>query len=466
MRSYQLHKVFLGLTLLTDVAVILGSFFFAWWLRFGSGWIDFTPPAPAIQAYLRGLPFMLAVYLLVFNYAGLYQRRWSVVGTGELSAIARAVAVGSLLIFALGFMYRGFSYSRLVLAIMAVSNVMLLRLGRGILHGVQEWLRRQGVGIIRVAIVGDGAEAQEVAAVLNRHPDYGFQVVGFIGKGSAGRGLKPRLGGLKDLEAIVKKKRVDEVLLAPRRSVSRSLLADCVLRCRALGVDCRLLADVFGILTSRVTLDDLFGLPMLSLDPHPLVSWSSRALKRTLDVVLALLALLVLAPVMLLVAVIIKLDSAGSVLYLQERTGRDGRPFGMLKFRSMRADAERTTGPVWAGQHDPRRTRVGGFLRRTSIDELPQLINVLLGEMSLVGPRPERPHFVREFSRKVPRYLERHDVAPGITGWAQVNGLRGNTSVEERTRYDLFYIENWSVWLDLKILFRTAMEVFHHQEAY
>jgi len=452
--------------ILTDIVIVTASFYLAWWMRFESGWLHFDPPAPLIGDYLKALPLTLAVYLLVFNYSGLYQRRWSVVGTGDMTRILRAVFLAALVTFALGFFYRGFSYSRLVLALMAVHNVVFLRLGRNFLHRFQVWLRRRGVGVIRVAILGDGPEAKEVAVALRRHPGYGYRLVGFIGRGPASGDLAPHLGGVGGLEETLGRHRVDEALLAPSGSVSRAGVAGWVLRSRSAGVECRILADVFGILTSRLTLDDLFGLPMFSLEPHPLAMWRNRALKRTADLVLASVAVALLIPLMAIVAVLIRIDSAGPVFYRQERVGRGGRSFRMMKFRSMRADAEKETGPVWAGRYDPRRTWVGRFLRRTSIDALPQLINVLRGEMSLTGPRPERPHFVARFSRKVPRYAERHEVLPGITGWAQVNGLRGDTSVEERTKYDLFYVEKWSLWLDLKIMFRTAMELFHHREAY
>jgi len=466
MRSYRLHKIFLAMTLLVDGTVIAGAFLLAWWIRFSSGWIAFEPPGPPFGAYLIALPITLAAYLLFFNYAGLYQRRLSVIGTGDLGSIVRAVALVTLLLFALGFLYRGYSYSRLVTVLMGAMNIVLLRAGRGAIRRVQVALRRRGIGVVRVAILGDGPEARALATTLKRHPGYGYRLAGYFGTARASGDLAPRLGPAVKLRALLPRVRPDEVLLAPPQGFARDAVADAALACRQAGVEVRMLADVYGLVTSRLVLEDLFGLPVLSLTPHPLARWPNRALKRTVDLVLSGFGVLVLAPVLLAVAAVVKLDSPGPVFYGQERVGRDGRTFRMLKFRSMRADAERKTGPVWAHKNDPRRTRSGGFLRRTSLDELPQLLNILRGEMSIVGPRPERPHFVEAFSREVPRYMERHAVPPGLTGWAQINGLRGNTPVDERTLYDLFYIEHWSAWLDMKIVFRTAMEVFHHQEAY
>jgi len=463
-RSYKLHRIFLVLNLLADIAVMCASFLLAWWVRFDSGLIPLRYEVPLMEAYLWALPLNLAVYLVVFNYSGFYQRRLYVVGRSDIGSIVRAVVIASLLIFALGFLYRGFSYSRLVLAIMAVLNILFLKAGREALFWLQVWLRKHGVGVVRVAILGDGVEAREVAEGLRRHPGYGFELLGFIG--ARRPGLRPHIGATKSLERILGRTRIDELVIAPSRSVSRAAVVEYVMCARKAGVECRMLADVFGMVTSRLGLEELFGMPMFYLRGSPLDRAGDRFIKRLLDVTLSVVGLVFIAPVMVIIAVLVKLDSKGPVLYRQERTGMDDRSFKMLKFRSMRADAEEKSGPVWARRGDPRTTRIGGFMRRASLDELPQFFNVLKGDMSLVGPRPERPAFVEQFSRRVPRYPERHQVRPGLTGWAQVNGLRGNTSVEERIKYDLYYIENWSVWLDLRIIFRTAMEVFHHSEAY
>jgi exopolysaccharide biosynthesis polyprenyl glycosylphosphotransferase len=459
-----LHRIFLGLTLLADLAVLTGSLYLAWWIRFDSGWLAFVPPAPPIAPYVAKLPYAIVAWLLVMNYAGLYRRQSFVVGRGGTGALVAAAVVATGLVFALGFVYRGFSYSRLILALMGVQNVVLLRTARGLLTRAQVALRRRGVGVVRLAILGDGDEAKAVAASLARHPGYGFRLAGFVGTRRAG--LAPHLGSADRLETILRRTRVDEVLFAPRPSVSRAAVMAWAARCQRAGVEVKMLADVFGFLTSRLQLEELFGMPIMSVTSSPLESRGNRCLKRAFDLAIGVPALVVLSPLLGLIALAVKLDSMGPVLYRQERVGRGGVPFGMLKFRSMRADAEKHTGPVWAKAGDPRRTRTGAFLRRTSLDELPQLLNVIAGEMSLVGPRPERPHFVKEFAKRVPRYTERHEVLPGITGWSQANGLRGDTPVEERTKYDLYYVENWSLWLDIRILFRTALEVFHHQEAY
>ena len=225
----------------------------------------------------------------------------------------------------------------------------------------------------------------------------------------------------------------------------------------------RWIADIFGLVTSKMRVSYLGGMPLLAFSDSPLSDWENRFLKRAMDAALSAVFLVVFSPVFMILAALIKSDSKGPVFYGQKRIGEDGRQFTLWKFRTMREDAESKTGPVWAVKDDPRRTRMGSFLRANNLDELPQLWNVLRGDMSLVGPRPEREHFVSQFREDIPRYMARHSIRSGITGWAQVNGLRGNTSIEERTQYDLYYIENWTLFFDLKILFMT---VFAKHNAY
>lgn len=210
----------------------------------------------------------------------------------------------------------------------------------------------------------------------------------------------------------------------------------------------------------------MHGIPVFEVKELPLNMPANRFIKRSFDIIFSILVVIILSPVYIAAALLVKLTSKGAALYGQERVSRNGKTFIMLKFRTMRTDAEKESGPVWARENDPRRTVVGGFLRKTSIDELPQFFNVLKGDISIVGPRPERPHFVKKFSGKIPRYMERHVVKGGLTGWAQINGLRGDTSLTERVKYDLYYIENWTLWLDIKIIVRTALEIFHHDSAY
>ena len=272
------------------------------------------------------------------------------------------------------------------------------------------------------------------------------------------------LGSTSDLPTIIEDYGVDEVIIALPDASHQEILT-LISLCERERVSIKVFPDVFQIMAQEITIGDLNGLPMVTVRDIALRGWK-LTLKRGMDLLGATVGLVFLSPLMMLVALLIKLDSAGSIFYCQERMGLDAKPFWTIKFRSMYEDAETETGPVWATPNDPRRTRVGRFLRHFSIDELPQLINVLLGEMSLVGPRPERPVFVQQFQQFIPRYMDRHREKAGIAGWAQVNGLRGDTSIVERTKYDLWYIENWSLLLDIKILLRTVLAVFKAKDAY
>jgi len=293
----------------------------------------------------------------------------------------------------------------------------------------------------------------EVVGFVTRNPDFALSEV-------SGATV---LGCTDQLTELIDEHQIDEVMIALPEATHDEII-NLVAKCERASLSVKVYPDVFQIIASSVSIDDLGGLPLLSMRDVRLRGWYAT-LKRAMDMVISGIALILLSPVMLFVALLVKLESKGPVFYVQERMGLDARPFMMIKFRSMRQDAE-ANGPGWTRPDDPRRTRIGTIIRRINIDELPQLINVLIGEMSLVGPRPERPVYVEQFKRSIPRYMQRHQEKAGITGWAQVNGLRGDTSVAERTKYDLWYIENWSFLLDLKILIRTLFRSFFDRSAY
>ncbi len=315
-------------------------------------------------------------------------------------------------------------------------------------------------------IVGTGEVGRMILQKIQQTPGLGYQVVGFATNNGACpdtvMGL-PVFGQVDDLPRIIEQQGIDEVIIGLPEATHQELVG-IVSQCEREKVSIRVFPDVFQIMASEVTISDLGGLPLLTIRDVALRGWK-LTLKRGVDIVFSGLFLLFLAPVMMLTALLIKLDSPGPVFFVQERMGLDARPFKMLKFRSMRQDAEQQ-GPGWTTKDDPRRTRWDHSSARFSIDELPQFINVLIGDMSLVGPRPEQPAYVEQFRQSIPRYMERHREKAGITGWAQINGLRGDTSIAERTKYDLWYIENWSLWLDFKIILRTAAKVLLDTSAY
>jgi exopolysaccharide biosynthesis polyprenyl glycosylphosphotransferase len=337
-------------------------------------------------------------------------------------------------------------------------TIAFVAVGRIITARLQRLLHRRHPDLLLV--VGTGEVARMILQKTQQTPQLGYKVVGFVdGQNGGGEILGvPVLGARSDLVRIVREQGVHEVVIALPQASHEELL-DLISTCEELRATVRIFPDLFQIIASDMSIGDLGGLPLLTVRDVALRGWK-LTMKRGMDIVGSAAGLVALSPFLLFTALLIKLESRGPVFYTQVRVGLDGNPFPMLKFRSMRVDAEDNTGPVWAKRDDPRRTRLGVILRRTSIDELPQFINVLLGDMSLVGPRPERPVFVEQFKQVVPRYMERHKEKAGLTGWAQVNGLRGDTSIVERTKYDLYYIENWSLLFDLKIILRTILNQF------
>jgi exopolysaccharide biosynthesis polyprenyl glycosylphosphotransferase len=298
-------------------------------------------------------------------------------------------------------------------------------------------------------------------------PELGYDVIGVVANNGCDVDSLlnvPVVGKTVDLGDIIEKYGPEEVIIALPEETSHHEILWLISECERGRVTIRVYPDLFQIMAGPVRIGEIGGLPLLTVRDIAQTGWR-RLAKRSVDIAGSMAALTALSPLMMVVAFLIKLESPGPVFYVQERMGLDARPFPMLKFRSMRADAEKS-GPGWTTKDDPRRTRSGTFLRKTNLDELPQFINVLLGDMSLVGPRPERPVYVEQFRRSIPRYMERHREKAGMTGWAQVNGLRGDTSIAERTKYDLWYIENWSILLDIKILIRTSVQMFRSPNAY
>jgi exopolysaccharide biosynthesis polyprenyl glycosylphosphotransferase len=356
---------------------------------------------------------------------------------------------------------------RLMLLYMWLLGGLAIWLVRTILDAAVRLVRARGLDGERVLIVGAGEPASIVVDKIRGAPQLGYQVVGFVDVDEPGAvpTSRPLLGTLSDIVPLLAKHDIGEVIIA-QPSLSHQQTLDLVSACARERVNVKVVPDVLQIMSTEVSTSDLTGLPMMRVRDISLRGWN-LALKRTMDLALSALALVFLSPFLMLVALFVKLTSPGGpVFYTQERVGLDGRPFHLIKFRSMRVDAEADSGPVWASPDDERRTLIGRFIRRFSVDELPQLVNVLMGEMSLVGPRPERPHFVEQFRRVIPRYAERHNEKAGMTGWAQVNGLRGQTSIDERTKYDIFYVEHWSLAFDVKILLRTIGTVFTDRTAY
>lgn len=414
-------------------------------------------------------PMAVARFLLLFNLAALvifaanrlYEMRRGASRVDEAFKVGTAIslcAVAALVINSLLPILGGqeLPFTREVLIWSwagAILACVVLRVGH---RSSVVWLRGRDIDTRRVVLVGARDAGQLVWNTIRRRPELGYRVQGFVSDsapvGSLVAGL-PILGRTDQLGRVVRATQADEVIIALAGRSSSDLM-NIVSLAEDEAVEIKIYPDTFQLITNdELSIGDLSDLPLLSVKNAALDNPWNRSLKRVLDVVVATTVLLLGAPVLLLIALAIRIESRGPVFFLQERVGMDNQPFWMLKFRTMHANAERFS--TWTTQNDPRVTRVGRLLRRTSLDELPQLINVLLGEMSVVGPRPEQPRWVEQFSMQIPRYMRRHKEKAGLTGWAQVNGLRGDTSIEERTRYDLYYIENWSLLFDIKIILRT-----------
>ena len=457
-----------ALLAVSDVGATCLALMAAYFLRFRVEIVPVTKGVPDASSYYRLLPLIAVLWPIVYYFYGLYQVRRNRSRVEEGLSVLVATGLATLLAAGLATLYHGFTYSRLVLLIFFVLDVLFVFAGRTAIRRYLEEAWRHGVGVRHVLVVGAGRLGRAVVDKFHEHPEAGMRAVGFVDDRSEKRGFEYNgvsvLGTTADAARIVDEQGVDTVFLALPLEAHRTMLAVLKEVGRTVA-DVRVVPDLLQHITFRAGVEDLDGLPVVHLTQVPLTGWMSLV-KRTLDLGISASALLALSPLLGAIAAAIRLSDGQPVLYRQRRMGLDGRPFDILKFRSMVVSAEEESGPTWASPEDPRRTRLGRFLRAWSLDELPQLWNVLRGEMSLVGPRPERPEFVREFKEKFPQYMLRHRVRAGITGWAQVHGWRGNTSLSKRIEYDLYYIENWSLSLDIKILWMTLRHGLRHRNAY
>jgi Undecaprenyl-phosphate glucose phosphotransferase len=460
---YRRHGNKLGLVFLCcDLTITAAAWLSAYGLRFEL-W-DAPRGVPNVQRVVAGLPFVLLLAGLSYRAAGFYDIHRLRRLPRELGVILQGSGLLVLLVIASIFYRRDLYQSRMALAVFAAVLPCALVVHRRIVWQIVQRLRGQGLNHSRVVVVGSGRLARRLLRTISRNRWTGLEPVGFVDDVAHVHRQHDWLGEIRDLPRIVRDQDVDHVFVALPLSRYGELCGVY----RALNdllVEVQLVPDIPQLAGMRVGVLEVDRTCFLSLRENPHHGWH-RVAKRGLDVAVASLALVLLSPVMIAIAALIKLASPGPVLYRQTRTGHDGASFEMWKFRSMIVGAEATTGPVWAVPDDARCTRLGRLLRRWSLDELPQLFNVLKGEMSLVGPRPERAAFVERFCQSIPGYQQRHQVKAGMTGWAQVHGWRGNTSVRRRLEHDLYYIANWSLWLDVRILWLTVWRGFRHPNAY
>ncbi len=461
MLSRKKSNLLVGLLLIVgDALFIYCGLYLAYQVRFKLFKVYFGVPED-IVSYLNAFAVFTIIIMLVYRSFGLYNRQWSLVSSSEVFRIIKATAGGVVVTIVPAFIFKNvctLQYSTGVAIVSVFTISFFIIVFRKIFGRFEIWFFRKSGLNKRLIVIGTGEKARRLIDNIHGAPQLCYDVVGVIAEeNSSATGNVagvPIIADIAKAEEALVKERVDEAILT-LPALDHAQKEKLILQCERELIDFRLIPDVYEVLTSRVEVVNIDGIPLLGLKGIPFDSAGNRFLKRCFDLFGSTLGLILSAPVLAVSAIGIKIGSKGPALFKQKRCGEDGKEFTFYKLRTMAADAEEETGPVMTAENDPRITGIGKFLRKYDLDELPQLINVLKGDMSLVGPRPERPHFINELKNGIHRYMSRHQVKAGITGWAQVHGLRQNTPFEERVKYDLFYLENWSIWLDLKILAMT-----------
>ncbi|MDO4333723.1 MAG: undecaprenyl-phosphate glucose phosphotransferase [Eubacteriales bacterium] len=467
------QKYFNRLHVVVDAIVIAGSYLLAWWLMFESSLADKNIGRLGMGTYFSALYFLVPGYLVLYYWFRLYTPKRAQRAEDEILNVFKANLVGYILVLAALFLANSLvdymrHFSRSMLTLFAVINTVSTLLVRAFIRRLLHFFRKKGYNLKHILLVGYSRAAEAYIDRIMSNPQWGYLIRGILDdsvpRGAVYKGVKV-LGAIDNLLYILPENKLDEIAVTLSLS-DYDRLEEIVNLCEKSGVHTKFIPDYNSLIPGKPYTEDLSGLPVINIRYVPLSNTLNALAKRTVDIVGALCGLILLSPLLLIVAVLVKTTSKGPIIFSQERVGMHNRVFKMYKFRTMRVqdDAEEKKG--WTTRNDPRVTKVGRFLRRTSIDELPQLFNILIGNMSLVGPRPERPQYVEKFKEEIPRYMIKHQIRPGLTGWAQINGYRGDTSIRKRIEYDIFYIENWSMGFDIKIMFLTIFKGFINDNAY
>lgn len=461
------QRYFNRLHVLIDALIIAGSYVLAWFIQIQLLTPEHEGVLP-VEVYMLVLLPLVPGMLLMYSAFNLYTPKRAQGRRVELGNIVKANAMSLLLLLATTMLFKQIDFSRRLIFTFFGLNIFLDVWARLIIRETLRKIRRKGMNLKHILLVGYGHSAREYIDRIRENPEWGYNVLGILDdsveRATAYKGINV-IGRTEELGRILSEHQLDEIAITLGLSEYYKL-ERIVAQCEKSGVHTKFIPDYGNVIPTRPYTEDLMGLPVINIRYVPLSNTFSSLTKRAVDIVGSLVCIVLFSPVMLLAAIMIKITSPGPLIFKQERVGLHNRPFVMYKFRSMEVQKKHVEQKGWTTRNDPRVTGVGKFLRRTSIDELPQLFNVLKGEMSLIGPRPERPQFVEKFREEIPRYMIKHQVRPGMTGWAQVNGYRGDTSIRKRIEYDLYYIENWTLGLDIKILFMTAFRGFVNKNAY
>ncbi|MCI8615035.1 undecaprenyl-phosphate glucose phosphotransferase [Parablautia intestinalis] len=464
------QKYFNRLHLLVDAAVVAVSYLLAWYIKFCTIFADTEPGAGALdmRTYFSFLYFVVPEYIVLYYFFNMYAPKRATRRKYEIENILKANTVGIVFFIVVLYIIKQPDFSRFMMGAFFVINIVFTVVCRTLIRNMLLYFRRKGYNLKYMLLVGYSRAAEEYITRINANPQWGYVVRGILDdrvpSGTIYKGVKV-VGRIENIKYILPENKLDEIAITlALKDYDR--LENIVDLCEKSGVHTKFIPDYNSLVPSQPYTEDLMGLPVINIRYVPLTNTLNWVCKRAVDILGSLAGIILFSPIMLIAALAVKLTSRGPVIFKQERVGLHNKTFKMYKFRTMETQKAQTEQKAWTVKDDPRVTKIGRFLRHTSLDELPQLFNILAGEMSLVGPRPERPQFVEKFKEEIPRYMIKHQVRPGLTGWAQINGYRGDTSIRKRIEHDLFYIENWTMSLDFKIMFLTIFKGFINKNAY
>lgn len=464
------QKYFNRLHLLMDAVVVAVSYLLAWYIKFCTIFADTEPGAGALdmETYFSFLYFVVPEYIILYYFFNLYAPKRATRRKYELEGIIKANAVGIVFFIVFLYMIKQQDFSRFMMGAFFVINIVFAAVYRTLIRNLLLYFRKKGYNLKYILLIGYSRAAEEYITRINANPQWGYVVRGIlddrIPSGTIYKGVRV-VGRIANIRYILPENSLDEIAITLALKDYDRLEAIVDL-CEKSGVHTKFIPDYNSLVPSHPYTEDLMGLPVINIRYVPLTNTLNWVTKRAVDITGALAGIVISSPIMLLAALAVRFTSRGPVIFKQERVGLHNKTFQMYKFRTMEMQKASAEEKAWTVKDDPRVTGIGKFLRSTSLDELPQLFNILVGEMSLVGPRPERPQFVEKFKEEIPRYMIKHQVRPGLTGWAQINGYRGDTSIRKRVEYDLYYIENWTMGMDFKIMFLTFFKGFINKNAY
>lgn len=464
------QKYFNRIHLLVDAILVAVSYMLAWYLKFASPFSNIDPSIGVLsrQTYFQAIYVIVPGYVLLYYYFSLYTPKRATVHKYEIFNIIRANTIGMLLLMVVLYVIEQINFSRSMIAMFYGINIVLTTISRSLIRMLLQFFRKKGYNLKYILLVGYSRAAEEYINRINSNPQWGYVVRGilddFVPSGTMYKGVKV-VGSIENLLYILPENKLDEIAITlSLKDYDR--LEYIVDLCEKSGVHTKFIPDYNSLFPSKPYTEDLMGLAVVNIRYVPLTNTLNWIAKRVMDILVSIVGIVISSPIMIAAAIAIKCSSKGPIIFKQERIGLHNKPFLMYKFRTMEVQKPGAEKKGWTVKDDPRVTKVGKLLRRTSMDELPQLFNILKGDMSVVGPRPERPQFVEKFKEEIPRYMVKHQVRPGLTGWAQINGYRGDTSIKRRIECDIFYIENWTMSFDIKIMFLTLFKGFINKNAY